>query len=84
MTDQVSLAAETATRSWAATRTFMNAEDRRRELREAFDFGRGLGRVAVLRTLTEGPLTVRQIAGSQGIDAHTPPSSWTSSKPAGW
>lgn len=69
MTDQAPPGAETATRVWAAMHALVAAQDRRRELREAFDFGRGLGWVAVLLALTEGPLTLRQIAASQGIDA---------------
>ena len=69
MTNQAPPAAETATRVWATMHALVAAQDRRRELREASDFGRGMGRVAVLLALAEGPLTLRQIAASQGIDA---------------
>lgn len=63
-------AADTAVRAWAVMQAFVNREDRdrRREMREAFDFGRGLGRVVVLLTLAEGPLTMGELAESQNID----------------
>jgi DNA-binding MarR family transcriptional regulator len=69
MPDQLPSPAETAARVWAAMQAFVASQDRRRELREAFDFGRGAGRVALLLKLTEGPLTLREIAESQGTDA---------------
>jgi DNA-binding MarR family transcriptional regulator len=48
---------------------FVSAQDRRRELQEALDLGRGLGRVKLLRLLTHGPLTLRDIAEANGVDA---------------
>jgi len=61
-------AAEAAARAWAAMQVFVTAQDRRRKLREAFDFGRGLGRVTALLTLADGPLTMGELADSQGVD----------------
>lgn len=58
-----------AARVWAAMQAFVSAQDRGGELREAFDFGRGTGRVSVLLALTGGPMTLRDIAESQGVDA---------------
>jgi DNA-binding MarR family transcriptional regulator len=58
-----------AARVWALMQAFVASQDRNRELREAFDFGRGMGRVTLLLKLTEGPMTLRQIAESQGVDA---------------
>lgn len=69
MTDQPPSSDERAARVWAAMQAFVTSQDRGRELREAFDFGRGLGRVVLLLKLTEGPLTLREIADSQGVDA---------------
>jgi DNA-binding MarR family transcriptional regulator len=48
---------------------FVAGQDRRRELQEALDLGRGLGRVKVLRMLTRGPQTLRDIAEANGVDA---------------
>jgi DNA-binding MarR family transcriptional regulator len=61
---------DTATRVWAAMQAFVTGEDRdrRREMREAFDIGRGIGRVAVLLKLADGPLTMGELAESQHID----------------
>jgi hypothetical protein len=42
MPDQPPSPAETATRVWAAMQAFVTSQDRNRELREAFDFGRKL------------------------------------------
>jgi DNA-binding MarR family transcriptional regulator len=61
--------AEIAARVWSAMQAFVAAQDRREELREALDLGRGLGRVRVLRMLTRGPLTLRDIAEANGVDA---------------
>jgi DNA-binding MarR family transcriptional regulator len=58
-----------AVRVWATMQAFVTSQDRRQELREAFDFGRGLGRVSLLLKLTDGPMTLREIAESQGVDA---------------
>jgi DNA-binding MarR family transcriptional regulator len=62
-------ATETATRVWAAMQAFVRAEDRRQELRDALDLGRGLGRVTALLHLVRGPLTLRDIAEVNGVDA---------------
>jgi len=48
---------------------FVAGQDRRRELQEALDLGRGLGRVKVLVLLTNGPMTLRDIAEANGVDA---------------
>jgi DNA-binding MarR family transcriptional regulator len=69
MTDQPPPPADQAARVWALMQAFVTSQARHRELREAFDFGRGLGRVTLLLKLTEGPLTLREIAESQGVDA---------------
>lgn len=69
MTHQPPSSADAAVRVWATMQAFVAGQDRRQELREAFDFGRGLGRVALLLKLTDGPMTLREIAESQGVDA---------------
>lgn len=56
-------------RVWAALQAFVYAQDRREELRETLGLGRGTGRVAALLRLTEGPLTLRDIAELIGVDA---------------
>jgi DNA-binding MarR family transcriptional regulator len=61
--------AEIAARVWSALQAFVAAQDRRRELQEALDLGRGLGRVRLLVLLTRGPLTLRDIAEANGVDA---------------
>jgi DNA-binding MarR family transcriptional regulator len=60
---------EVAARVWSAMHAFVAAQDRRRELQEALDLGRGLGRVKVLVQLTGGPMTLRDIAEANGVDA---------------
>jgi DNA-binding MarR family transcriptional regulator len=60
---------ELATSAWAAMDAFVSAQDRRRELQEALDLGRGLGRVKVLVMLAGGPVTLREIAEANGVDA---------------
>jgi DNA-binding MarR family transcriptional regulator len=69
LSNQSPPSAETAARVWATMQAFVTSQDRRQELREAFDFGRGLGRVTLLLKLTDGPMTLREIAESQGVDA---------------
>jgi DNA-binding MarR family transcriptional regulator len=69
MTDQPPPSADQAVRVWALMQAFVTSQARNRELRDAFDFGRGMGRVTLLLKLTEGPLTLREIAESQGVDA---------------
>lgn len=66
--DDAAGVAEAARRAWAAMQGFVTAQDRRRELRETFDFGRGLGRVTALLTLADGPLTMGELADAQGVD----------------
>lgn len=60
---------EVAARVWSAMQEFVAGQDRRRELQEALDLGRGLGRVKVLVLLTNGPMTLRDIAEANGVDA---------------
>jgi DNA-binding MarR family transcriptional regulator len=60
---------EKATRVWAALQDYVLAQDRREELREALGLGRGTGRVKALLRLTEGPLSLRDIAELGGVDA---------------
>jgi DNA-binding MarR family transcriptional regulator len=60
--------AEPAARVWVALQAFVTAQDRHRELRAAFDFGRGRGRLTALLTLANGPLTMGELAEWQGID----------------
>jgi DNA-binding MarR family transcriptional regulator len=61
--------AELAARVWSALQAFVDAQDRRAELREALGLGRGTGRVTVLLALTRGPMTLRDIAEANGVDA---------------
>ena len=75
---------EVAVCAWSAMRAFVAAHDRRTELQEALGLGRGLGRVKVLVLLTGGPMTLRDIAEANRVDAPMPPSSSTSSSAAGW
>jgi DNA-binding MarR family transcriptional regulator len=58
-----------ATRVWVALQAFVRAQDRREELRDALCLGRGTGRITALLKLTEGPLTLRDIAELIGVDA---------------
>ncbi len=60
---------ETAGRVWSAMQAFVTAQDRRREMQEALDLGRGLGRVKLLMQLTAGPRTLRELAEANGFDA---------------
>ena len=57
------------TRVWQELRAFVLAHDHREELRETLGLGRGMGRIKVLMRLTEGPLTLRDIAEFTGVDA---------------
>src|ERR1700749_6529 len=61
--------AELAARVWSALQSFVDGQDRRAELREALGLGRGTGLVTVLLALTHGPLTLREIAEANGVDA---------------
>ena len=70
MADQASSAQiEAASRVWSAMQAFVAAQDRRREMQEALDLGRGLGRVKLLVQLTGGPRTLRELAEANGFDA---------------
>jgi DNA-binding MarR family transcriptional regulator len=50
-------------------RDLVLAHDQRDELRDTLGLGRGTGRIKVLLRLTEGPLTLRDIAEFTGVDA---------------
>ncbi len=55
-----------ASRVWTALHEFVAGQDRRRALRAALDLG--LGKVEVLIKLTDGPMTLREIAHAVEID----------------
>jgi DNA-binding MarR family transcriptional regulator len=55
-----------AARVWAALHEFVTSEDRRRTLHAALDLGPG--KVAALVALADGPMTLRDIARTLGID----------------
>ena len=61
--------AEVAARVWSALQAFVAAHDRRARTPRALDLGRGLGRVKVLVLLHGGPLTLREIAEANAVDA---------------
>jgi DNA-binding MarR family transcriptional regulator len=69
MANPSSVHPEVAVRAWSAMHAFVAAHDRRKELQEALDLGRGLGRVKVLLLLTGGSMTLRDIAAANGVDA---------------
>jgi DNA-binding MarR family transcriptional regulator len=58
-----------AARVWSALYDYVNANDRRRELQETLGLGGGFGRVKVLLRLEQGPMTLRDIAEANGMDA---------------
>jgi DNA-binding MarR family transcriptional regulator len=60
---------DSATRVWRALRDLVIAHDQHDQLRETLGLGRGTGRIKVLLRLTEGPLTLRDIAEFTGVDA---------------
>jgi DNA-binding MarR family transcriptional regulator len=60
---------DAAKRAWTALKTFVDANEPRRELQEILGLGRGLGRVKLLLLLVDAPLTLRQIADANCIDA---------------
>jgi DNA-binding MarR family transcriptional regulator len=60
---------EAAVGAWSAMRAFVAAHDRRTKLQGALGLGRGLGRVKVLVLLTDGPMTLRDLAEATGVDA---------------
>jgi DNA-binding MarR family transcriptional regulator len=56
----------TATRVWAAMQEFVTGHDRRRAVRSALDLGPV--KVGLLIGLTDGPMTLREIARGIGVD----------------
>lgn len=60
---------ELAARVWTAMQAFVTAHDQRKTMQDALDLGRGLGRVKLLLALADGPLTHRQIAEANELDA---------------
>lgn len=58
-----------AIRVWSALYDYVNAQDRRRDLQAALGLGGGFGRVKVLLHLEQGPMTLRDIADANGLDA---------------
>jgi DNA-binding MarR family transcriptional regulator len=69
MTDATRSGHAQAVRVWSALYDYVNAQDRRRALQEALGLGGGFGRVKVLLHLEEGPMTLRDIAEANGLDA---------------
>jgi DNA-binding MarR family transcriptional regulator len=63
------LPADQAVRVWSALYDYVNAQDRHRELQAALGLGGGFGRVKVLLHLEQGPMTLREIAETNGLDA---------------
>ena len=57
------------TRVWQELRAFVLEHDHLAELRDTLGLGRGMGRIKVLLRLTQGPLTLRDIAEFTGVDA---------------
>lgn len=57
---------DTASRVWSALHQFVSEQDRRSALRAALDLGPG--KVQVLIKLTDGPMTLREIARSAEVD----------------
>jgi len=56
----------TASRVWTALHEFVTGQDRRRALRAALDLEPA--KVEVLIKLTDGPMTLREIARAVGVD----------------
>src|ERR1700689_2179398 len=69
MSDATQPSTVQAIRVWSALYDYVNAQDRRRELQEAIGLGGGFGRVKVLLHLEQGPMTLRDIAEANGMDA---------------
>jgi DNA-binding MarR family transcriptional regulator len=57
-----------AVRVWSALYDYVSAQDRRRELQALLGLG-GFGRVKVLLQLEDRPMTLRDIADANGLDA---------------
>ena len=69
MTDVTRPHNDQAVRVWSALYDYVNAQDRRRDLQAALGLGGGFGRVKVLLHLEQGPMTLRDIADANGLDA---------------
>jgi DNA-binding MarR family transcriptional regulator len=67
MTARRSRPTDPAVRAWTAMYEFVAAQDRRKPLRDVLDLGPL--RVKLLATLGAGPMTLREIAETFGIDA---------------
>lgn len=67
MTARPSQPADPAVRVWTAMYDFVAAQDRRKPLRDVLDLGPL--RVKLLAMLGDGPMTLREIAETFGIDA---------------
>lgn len=61
--------ADPVEQAWVLMYRLVEAQDRRGELAEALGFRLGGGRGKVLLQLRDGPLTLRQIAEANGVDA---------------
>ncbi|MBF9069864.1 MarR family winged helix-turn-helix transcriptional regulator [Streptacidiphilus fuscans] len=61
--------ADPAQQAWALMQRFVEAHSRRGELADALGFRLGGGRGKFLFQLREGPLTLRQLAQANGLDA---------------
>ena len=69
MSDATRPSDDQSVRVWSALYDYVNAQDRRRELQAALGLGGGFGRVKVLLHLEQGPMTLRDIADANGLDA---------------
>jgi DNA-binding MarR family transcriptional regulator len=69
MNNDTSAKKERAGKVWSALYDYVNSQDRRRELQDALGLGGGFGRVKVLLRLEQGPMTLRDIADANGLDA---------------
>jgi DNA-binding MarR family transcriptional regulator len=69
MTKKTNSSDDLAARVWSGLKTFVDAQEKRKELQEILGLGRGLGRVKLLLLLAGGPMTLRDIAETNGIDA---------------
>lgn len=58
-----------ARRAWSLMQGFVDANSRKRELADVLGFGLGAGRGKVLLRLRHGPMTLGDLARSQGVDA---------------
>jgi DNA-binding MarR family transcriptional regulator len=54
---------------WRLMQSFVDANSRKHELAEVLGFGLGAGRGKVLLRLRGGPMTLSDLARSQGVDA---------------